>query len=59
MAPEVLRQESYSEKADVWSFGVLMWELVTLQVSPIIAFCETTNLIMFFIFILLIVVFIF
>lgn len=33
MAPEVLRQESYSEKADVWSFGVVMWELITLRVS--------------------------
>jgi sterile alpha motif and leucine zipper-containing kinase AZK len=32
MAPEVLRQESYSEKADVWSFGVVMWELITLRV---------------------------
>jgi serine/threonine protein kinase len=31
MAPEVLRQESYSEKADVWSFGVVMWELITLR----------------------------
>jgi len=32
MAPEVLRGEHYSEKADVYSFGVLIWEMVTGQV---------------------------
>lgn len=32
MSPEVLREERYSEKADVWSFGVVAWELVTHQV---------------------------
>lgn len=31
LAPEVLREDSYSEKADVFSFGVIMWELVTLK----------------------------
>jgi tRNA A-37 threonylcarbamoyl transferase component Bud32 len=31
MAPEVLREESYTESADIYSFGVLVWELVTLR----------------------------
>ena len=29
MAPEVVRQEPYDEKADVFSFGVVLWELLT------------------------------
>ena len=29
MAPEVLRNEASDEKADVWSFGVILWELAT------------------------------
>lgn len=29
MAPEVIRNEPCSEKVDVWSFGVLIWELLT------------------------------
>lgn len=28
-APEVLRRDRYSEKADVWAAGVVMWELAT------------------------------
>jgi len=28
-APEVLRNERYTETADVFSFGVVLWELVT------------------------------
>uniref|UniRef100_A0A2N9I8K0 non-specific serine/threonine protein kinase n=1 Tax=Fagus sylvatica TaxID=28930 RepID=A0A2N9I8K0_FAGSY len=30
MAPEVLRNEPSNEKCDVYSFGVILWELVTL-----------------------------
>lgn len=28
MAPEILKYESYSEKADLWSIGVIMYELI-------------------------------
>lgn len=28
-APEVLRSQSYNEKSDVYSWGVILWELVT------------------------------
>ena len=28
VAPEVLRDERYSEKADIYSFAILVWELV-------------------------------
>jgi serine/threonine protein kinase len=29
MSPEVLRNERYSEKADVYAYGVVLWELLT------------------------------
>jgi len=29
VSPEALREARYSEKSDVWSFGVVMWELST------------------------------
>ena len=32
MAPEIVRQEAYSEKADVFSYGIILWELLTRQV---------------------------
>ncbi|CAN6714896.1 unnamed protein product [Malus baccata var. baccata] len=31
MAPEVLRNENSNEKCDVYSFGVILWELATLK----------------------------
>jgi len=31
VAPEVIKNESYTESADVYSFGVIMWEVVARQ----------------------------
>jgi serine/threonine protein kinase len=31
MAPEFLRGEPSNEKCDVYSFGVILWELLTMQ----------------------------
>lgn len=31
MAPEVLRDEPSNEKCDIYSFGVILWELMTMQ----------------------------
>ncbi|KAJ0184003.1 hypothetical protein K1T71_000426 [Dendrolimus kikuchii] len=32
MAPEVIRHEPCSERVDIWSFGVVLWELLTQEV---------------------------
>ncbi|CAD8166913.1 unnamed protein product [Paramecium pentaurelia] len=32
MAPEIMRGESYQEKADVYSFGMILWEIITQQI---------------------------
>lgn len=31
MAPELIRNENYSEKVDIYSFGVVFWELLTCE----------------------------
>ncbi|RUS89301.1 hypothetical protein EGW08_002908, partial [Elysia chlorotica] len=34
MSPEALTDGCYSSKSDVWAYGVLLWEIVTLGASP-------------------------
>lgn len=34
MAPECLERQKYTSKSDVWSFGVVMWEILTRSVFP-------------------------
>ena len=34
LAPEVLLRRQYSEKSDVWSLGVLLWEIFSLAMLP-------------------------
>lgn len=31
MAPEVLANQAYNEKADIYSYGIILWELLTRQ----------------------------
>ena len=34
MAPESFTQRKYSSRSDVWSYGILLWELVTFAEKP-------------------------
>ncbi|XP_036326801.1 mitogen-activated protein kinase kinase kinase 13-like isoform X1 [Rhagoletis pomonella] len=32
MAPEVIRNEPCSEKVDIWSYGIVLWEMLTCEI---------------------------
>ncbi|CAD8174233.1 unnamed protein product [Paramecium octaurelia] len=32
MAPEIMRGEPYQEKSDIYSFGMILWEIITQQI---------------------------
>ena len=34
MAPEFIRFHIYTSKSDIWSFGVLLWEIITIGECP-------------------------
>ena len=38
MAPEVIKHESYSSNADVYSFGIVLWQLITVRRNKVVIF---------------------
>ena len=34
LSPEAIKDNTYSNKSDVWAFGVLLWEIATLGGFP-------------------------
>ena len=34
MAPEAVHERLYSSQSDIWSYGILLWEIMTMGESP-------------------------
>jgi proto-oncogene tyrosine-protein kinase ROS len=34
LSPEVITQGLFTSKSDVWAYGVLLWEIITLGEQP-------------------------
>lgn len=37
VSPEVIKSQSWSEKSDVWAFGITMWEIFNNGIEPYLA----------------------
>ena len=38
MSPEAIANNSYSTQSDVWSFGIVVWEILVTFSNPLISF---------------------